>query len=100
MNVIIKNKTHSLIELAHDTNNLIVCHSREEAHRVHLEAIALEKNIHQPITYNDMLQRRYSSRNIDELLIDNISFFIKHVSNSKCNTFTMNKNIYNSIKKD
>lgn len=83
-----RGKTTKLIEMAHDTNKLIVCHSHEEAKIIHETALRTDKKIHMPITYNEMLEGRYYSPHTESLLIDNVMYFIEMVGHGKVEAVT------------
>ena len=87
MELVRKLKTTELIERANGTNKLIVCFSREEAMRVFNDAKRMNKKIHLPITFNDFIEGRYSKRNVESILIDNIDICLKNIGNVE--TITM-----------
>lgn len=89
MLVITQYKTTELVKLAHDNNKLIVCASREEAHRIHHKAYENGYNIHLPITYSEFINKNYNRRNIESILLDNVEAFIAHVSMVNVEAITM-----------
>lgn len=89
MKIITENKTTELIKLAHDKCKLIVCHSREEAHRIHKRAEELKLNIHLPITYTDFIQGRYAARFVESILIDNVEVFLQTISKVRVEAVTL-----------
>lgn len=83
------NKTTDLIKIADSKPILIVCHSREECHRILKYSKNIGANIHLPITYEDMIEGRYSQRNIKSLLLDNVEMFLEYISRGKIEAITI-----------
>jgi hypothetical protein len=79
-------KTREMIILASkEKHGLIVCRSKDEAARIFRMAIEMEKNkeiensISMPITYDDLLEKRYYGKHIDGIFIDNADAFLQHL---------------------
>lgn len=83
----LKGKTTELINLADHRKGYIVCHSRDEAHRIFSEAKRLNKNISLPITYSEF--EEYRGFPHMEFFFDNFDMYIQ----SKISGIFAGKNI-------
>ena len=90
-------KTTDLIKIADNEAKLIVCFSREECHRVFEYANKIGANIHLPITYEEMINKRYSSRNVKSLLLDNMDDFLNYVASGKLEAVSISSDFKNKI---
>lgn len=95
-------KTTELIEFANNKKGYIVCHSRDEAHRISKLATFLDKNIFFPITYTEFEQYHGFPM---EFYFDNYDMYIKNLfnrafpnKNLKAVTLSENFNILDLIK--
>jgi hypothetical protein len=87
--LITKNKTTSLVKLAHNSNKVIVCQSRMEADRISRYAGENGYNIKKPITYDELIYTKHKRINQDiEYMIDNIEYMIDYITDSKCRIIT------------
>ena len=81
-------KTMELIKLSAEGWYYIVCHSRQEAHRVYGKAIEMGLDIPLPITYDEFLGRQYHSRGVRGFLIDNADMLLSRLSSVPIIAFT------------
>jgi hypothetical protein len=88
-------KTTDLIKMANNQTKLIVCFSREECHRVFEYANRIGANIHLPITYEEMIKKRYSSRNIKSLLLDDMDNFLNYCAGGKLEAVSISSDFKN-----
>jgi len=83
-------KTFQLIKMSHESGNYIVCHSMQEADRIHQEARDLGFSIPLPITYDEFIKRKYNGKGIKAFLIDNVELLLDTISTIPINAITMN----------
>lgn len=77
-------KTTKLIQLAAQGRyKLIVCGSLVEAHQIFKSAQDLGLNIPMPITYNELIRRKYAGKNIESFLFDNVDLFLQTLTSVK-----------------
>lgn len=88
-------KTTKLIEMAAEAEArgevcYIVCHSLREASRIAQIAKEKELSISFPISYDEFLHGRYSTRNIHHLYIDNAEQLLQRLSLVPIEAMTIN----------
>jgi hypothetical protein len=84
-------KTRELVKMAHNTNKYIVCANSQEAARIAANARKEGYNILFPLTYGELISRRYFARNIESFLIDNVEQLISHISYVPIEAITITK---------
>lgn len=73
-------KTTELIKLSAETGAYIVCHSKQEAHRVQAVATRQGVNIPFPLSYGEFVNRDYCGRGVSGLLIDNVEALLEYMA--------------------
>lgn len=73
-------KTTELIERASRDSLYIVCRCRTEAQRIHKRALEMGKQIPFPITFDEFIQGRYRSLNINGFLIDDADLLLRKMA--------------------
>lgn len=73
-------KTYQLIKESSVTGNYIVCHNMNAASEVMSDAKRYGFSIPMPITHDEFIERRYSGRNINGFLIDNVEMLLDRLS--------------------
>lgn len=82
-------KTHQLIRKSAETGNYIVCANISEAHYIQMQSISFNYVIPLPITYDEFINKKYHSKNINGFLIDNVDNLLEYMSNVPINTITI-----------
>lgn len=73
-------KTTELIRLSEEKGFYIVCFNRQEALRVASNAKYHGFKIPFPMTYDDLLEKRYYGKGIKGILIDNADIFLDYIA--------------------
>jgi len=73
-------KTTDLIKLAHNDGGVIICLSRDEAHRISVEAEKMKMDISYPITFNEFIEGRFYKPGIKSFYIDNAELLIQKMA--------------------
>lgn len=73
-------KTTAMIHMAAETNAYIVCPNRQQVDHVFRMSKDMGVRIHQPITWDDLIEKRYHARGISAFVIDNLDQCIQQVT--------------------
>lgn len=82
-------KTTQLIKKSAKSGDYIVCHNQYEAKIISGMAKKLELDIPFPITYQDLIEKRYYGKNISSFLIDNADLFLQKLTDVTINAITI-----------
>ena len=74
-------KTSEAIKLAAENFSYIVCHNRQETDRIFRVAQNLEVDIPHPITFDDLLCKRYYGAGVKGFIIDNADHLLQQLCN-------------------
>ena len=73
-------KTTKLIKLSAEHDLYIVCQSKHEAARIFEMAQKMEIHINFPLTYQELIERRYYGKGIKGFVIDNAEFLLQSLT--------------------
>lgn len=82
-------KTYQLIMESATNGDYIVCHSSKEAERIFSIANEHKLNIPFPLTYDEFINKRYYSKGIKGILIDNVDILLDYMSDGLVKTITI-----------
>lgn len=80
-------KTTAIIKRCAKEGGYIVCHSFDEAYRIHAKAKEMGLKINFPISFSEFIQGHYAKR-IEKLYIDNVDMLIQRLSSVPVDTIT------------
>lgn len=72
-------KTTLIIKECHRNGGVILCHHNEERDRIVEIAKSLKCDIEKPLTFDDILNRRYFGKKIDSFYIDNADMLLQQI---------------------